>query len=115
MRATPWPQFYHQDILEKEEMQVVYDNIMDINKAFYKRDPNITSVPKDILDRLVDQCSATSSIDNIDHEVERIKQFEAGGLTDICLRLYDKPEESIKLIGEKVMPAFTDSAKQSAA
>jgi hypothetical protein len=95
-------------------MQVVYDTIMDINQAFYKRDPNITSVSKDILDRLVDQCSATSAIKDIDHEVDRIKRFEAGGLTDIALRLYDKPEESIKLIGERVMPAFADSAKSAA-
>jgi 5,10-methylenetetrahydromethanopterin reductase len=115
MRATPWPQFYHHDILPEEDMQVVYDNIMDINKAFYKRDPNITSVSKDILDRLVDQCSSTSAIKYIDHEIERIKQFEAGGLTDIALRLYDKPEDSIRLIGERVMPAFRDSSKQSAA
>ena len=106
MRATPWPQFYHQDILAEDEMQIVYDNIGAINQAFYKRDPNITAVSKDILDRLVDQCSATSSIANIDHEIERIKKFEAAGLTDISLRLYDKPDESIRLIGEKVMPAF---------
>lgn len=106
MRATPWPQFYHHDILEPEEMQVVYDNIMAINQAFYKRDPNITAVPMDILDRLVDQCSATSSLANIDHEIERIKKFEAAGLTDIVLRLYDKPEDAIRVIGERVMPAF---------
>ena len=108
MRATPWPSFYHQDILEPDEMQVVYDNIMAINDAFYKRDPNITAVPQDILDRLVDQCSATSTIDNIDHEIERIRRFAAGGLTDIALRIYDNPEASIKLIGEKVMPAFAE-------
>lgn len=106
MRATPWPQYYHHDILDKEDMQVVYDNIMAINQAFYKRDPNITAVPQDILDRLVDQCSATSSIDNIDHEIARIKKFEASGLTDIVLRLYEKPDDAIRLIGEKVMPAF---------
>jgi alkanesulfonate monooxygenase SsuD/methylene tetrahydromethanopterin reductase-like flavin-dependent oxidoreductase (luciferase family) len=107
MRATPWPQYYHHDILPEEDMQVVYDNIGAINTAFYKRDPNITAVSKDILDRMVDQCSSTSSIDNIDHEIDRIKRFEAGGLTDIALRLYEKPDRSIRLIGEKVMPAFT--------
>jgi len=122
MRATPWPHYYHHDILPEAEMQVVYDNIMSINQAFYKRDPNITTVPKDILDRLVDQCSATSSIANIQHEIDRIKRFEAAGLTDISLRLYDKPEKAIKVIGELVMPSFTDpqdaqqtTAQQSAA
>lgn len=106
MRATPWPAYYHHDILPAEEMQVVYDNIMDINKAFYNRDPDIKSVPRDILDRLVDQCSSTSAISDIDHEIDRIRRFEAGGLTDIALRIYENPEASIRLIGERVMPAF---------
>jgi 5,10-methylenetetrahydromethanopterin reductase len=107
MRATPWPHYYHHDILPEDEMQIVYDNIREINTAYYKRDPDvIKSVPKDILDRLVDQCGSTSSISNIDHEIDRIRRFEAGGLTDIALRVYADPAASIRLIGEKVMPAF---------
>lgn len=106
VRATPYPAFYHHDILSDEEMELVYKNIGAINKAFYKRDPNITELPQDLLDRLVDQCGSTSSIADIDHEIERFKQFEAAGLTDIVLRLYDEPDDAIRLIGEKVMPAF---------
>ena len=106
MRATPWEMFYHRGILPDEDMQKVWDNMGPINRAYYKRDPNIPEVPADILDRLVDQCSSTSTIDNIDHEMDRFKRFEAAGLTDICIRVYDKPENSIRLIGEQVMPAF---------
>jgi len=106
MRATPWPIYYHRGILPDEEMQIVWDNIQAINMAFYKRDPDIKSVPRDILDRLVDQCSSTSSTENIDHEIDRIRRFEEAGLTDIALRLYENPEKSIRLIGERVMPAF---------
>ncbi len=107
MRATPWPAYYHRGILPDEEMQVVWDNILDINTAYYKRDPNIKSVPKDILDRLVDQCSSTSASADIDYEIERLRRFAAGGLTDIALRIYENPEASIRLIGERVMPAFS--------
>ena len=108
MRATPWPQFYHRGILPEDEMQIVWDNLQEINMAYYKRDPSvIKKTPKDILHRLVDQCAATSSIDDLDHEIDRIKRFEDAGLTDICLRVYDKPENSIRLIGERVMPAFS--------
>jgi alkanesulfonate monooxygenase SsuD/methylene tetrahydromethanopterin reductase-like flavin-dependent oxidoreductase (luciferase family) len=108
MRATPWPQFYHKGILPDEEMQIVWDNLKEINMAYYKRDHKlIKNVPKDILDRLVDQCASTSSIDNLDHEIDRLRRFEAAGLTDICLRIYENPEDSIRLIGERVMPAFS--------
>ena len=106
MRATPWKMFYHRGILPDKDMQVVWDNMGPINRAYYKRDPDIPEIPLDILDRLVDQCSSTSTIDNIDHEIKRLKAFEAAGLTDICLRVYDQPEKSISLIGNDVMPAF---------
>ena len=106
MRATPWEMFYHRGILPDEDMQKVWDNMGPINRAYYNRVPDIKDVPLDILDRLVDQCSSTSAIKDIDHEIERFKQFEAAGLTDICIRVYDKPEDSITLIGTKVMPAF---------
>ena len=106
MRATPWPQFYHRDILPEDEMQVVWDHLKEINMAYYKRDPDIKGVPQDILDRLVDQCASTSSIDEIGHEIERIQRFEAAGLTDIALRLYERPDDAIRVIGERVMPAF---------
>jgi len=107
MRATPWPQYYHHDILPEDEMQLIYANLKEINTAYYKRDPGvIRSVPKDILNRLVDQCSSTSAISNLDHEIDRLRRFEAAGLTDIALRVYADPAASIRLIGERVMPAF---------
>lgn len=107
MRATPWPQFYHHGILPDDEMQLVWDNLKEINMAYYKRDPDIKGVPQDILDRLVDQCGSTSAIDDLDHEIDRIQRFEAAGLTDIALRIYENPDDSIRLIGERVMPAFS--------
>ena len=87
-------------------MQVVWDNLPAINMAYYKRDPNIKGVPEDILARLVDQCSSTSAISDLDHEIDRLRRFEAAGLTDIALRIYENPDDSIRLIGERVMPAL---------
>lgn len=107
MRATPWPQFYHQGILPEDEMQLVWDHLKEINMAYYNRDPDIKGVPQDILDRLVDQCASTSAIADLEHEIDRIRRFEAAGLTDIALRLYENPDDAIRLIGERVMPAFS--------
>ena len=44
-----------------------------------------------------------SDLDNI---IERLKKFEAGGLTDIALRVHDDQEEAIRIIGEAVAPAL---------
>jgi hypothetical protein len=35
-----------------------------------------------------------------------VKKFEAAGLNEIGFRLYDDPAESIRLIGEEVIPAL---------
>lgn len=106
VRVTPWPVYYHRGILPDEDMQVVWDNLPAINQAFFNKDPNIKNIPQDILDRLVDQCSSTSSIADLDHEIDRLRRFEAAGLTDIALRIYANPDDSIRLVGERVMPAL---------
>jgi len=106
VRVTPWPVYYHRGILPDADMQVVWDNLPAINQAFFRKSPDIQGIPRDILDRLVDRCSSTASIAELDTEIDRIRQFEAAGLTDIALRIYANPENSIRLIGERVMPAL---------
>jgi hypothetical protein len=41
------------------------------------------------------------------HKFDRIQSFEAAGLTDVALRLYENPDEAIRLVGGRVMPAFS--------
>jgi hypothetical protein len=42
----------------------------------------------------------------MDRIIDEVKQFEANGLTEIALRVYAEPAGCIRLIGERVMPAF---------
>jgi hypothetical protein len=35
-----------------------------------------------------------------------LRQFEAAGLTEIALRIYENPADTIRLIGERVAPAL---------
>jgi alkanesulfonate monooxygenase SsuD/methylene tetrahydromethanopterin reductase-like flavin-dependent oxidoreductase (luciferase family) len=109
-RVTPWPAYheYHSGILPDEEMQMVYDNTDALNRAFYGQDPNIPEIPREILDKLCKRCTSASSLDEIDHEIDRMKKFKEAGLTDIALRVYENPEWAIKTIGERVIPALAD-------
>jgi alkanesulfonate monooxygenase SsuD/methylene tetrahydromethanopterin reductase-like flavin-dependent oxidoreductase (luciferase family) len=104
-RVTPWPAYYHRGILPDEEMRVIWDNTEALNRAFYAQDSNIPEIPREILDRMCRRCTACSSIDELDFEIDRLKKFAAAGLTDICIRVYENPEAAIELIGERVMPA----------
>ena len=107
-RVTPWPAYheYHSGILPDEEMQVVYDNTDALNRAFYGQYSNIPEIPREILDKLCRRCTSSSSLDEIDFEIDRMKKFADAGLTDIALRVYENPEWAIKIIGERVIPAL---------
>jgi hypothetical protein len=55
--------------------------------------------------------AACSPLANIDREIERLKEFEAAGLTDIALRVYGDAKEAIRIIGEHVLPEFDKPAQ----
>jgi alkanesulfonate monooxygenase SsuD/methylene tetrahydromethanopterin reductase-like flavin-dependent oxidoreductase (luciferase family) len=104
-RVTPWPAYYH-EVLPEEEMQLIWDNTNALNRAFYNKTSDIPELPRDLLDKLCRCCSSCAPVSELDREIEKMQQFKAAGLTDICLRIYQEPEKSIKLIGERVLPAL---------
>ena len=87
-------------------MQVIWDNIEPLNRAFYSQDPNIPEIPRDLLDKLCMRCTSASPLSEIDHEIDRLREFEKAGLTDIALRVYKNPDEAIRIIGDRVIPAL---------
>ena len=105
-RVTPWPTYYHRGILDDDEMQVVWDNTEALNRAFYGKTSDIPEIPRGILDKLCRRCTASSPVDELENEIERLRRFEEAGLTDIALRVYENPEDAIQLIGERVIPAL---------
>jgi hypothetical protein len=77
--------------------------------ALRKRSPDIEGVPERIIDQLIDNLTSTASVDEIDKEIERLRAFAKAGLTEIALRIYEEPEATIKLLGERVVPALADA------
>ena len=75
-------------------------------KSYFANSPDVEGISDSIMDALVDNITLTGDYDDIDRQIDTLKQFEAGGLTEFGLRLYENPAESIKLLGERVVPAF---------
>jgi hypothetical protein len=50
--------------------------------------------------------TATGDLNDLDREIERFRQFESMGLTEISLRLHDDPMDALQIIGEQVVPAL---------
>lgn len=75
-------------------------------KSYFANSPVVEGVPDRIMDALVENITLTGDLNEIDKQIDILKKFEAAGFTEFGLRLYDDPADSIKLIGEKVVPAF---------
>lgn len=76
--------------------------------ALRRRSPDIEGVPERIIDTLVENLTSCASIDEIDKEIERLQEFRRAGLTEIALRIYDDPAETIHVIGQRVVPALAN-------
>ncbi len=74
--------------------------------ALRRRSPDITGVPDRVVQLLVDNLTSCAALADLDKEIDRLRRFEAAGLTEIALRIYENPEETIRIIGERVVPAL---------
>ena len=66
----------------------------------------VDGVPDEVLDAMVENLAFVGAIADIDKQADKLRRFEAAGLGAIALRLYADPAESIRLIGERVVPAL---------
>lgn len=104
LRGMLYPN-YTEVVLEKEESDLVQKHMGAFWRAFGDRSGNIQGVPEDIVNKLIDRISSTGDLNDIDREIERMKELEAAGLNEIALRVHDDPATGIKLIGEHIVPA----------
>lgn len=75
-------------------------------RAFHERSGTIENVPEAIVESLIDNLTLTASVDELDDRLAVLHQFADTGLTHLTLGLHEDPADSIKLIGERVMPAL---------
>jgi len=106
VRGTIYDHYIY-DVVDDDEAKIVEANIGSFARAYYNKDPHIAGVPDEIIDKIIAHGTSASSLDNIDREIERLREFERAGLNEISLCLYDDPEESIRIIGEHVVPALS--------
>ena len=75
-------------------------------KAFAAGSHEVDGVPDRILDALVDNVTIAGSPDNLEPVLAKLRHFKAAGLGGVALRLYADPAASIRLIGERIIPAL---------
>jgi len=86
-----------------------YDVIEAHKKEIYQmpilKTSSVPGVPDMLLEKLVDHLTLTGHISEVDQKIEHLLELKQAGLTDVALELREDPAASIKLIGEKVIPA----------
>jgi len=98
--------FWIDPFLSAAEVKQVRDNMRSFWTQLQKRDGVIENVPEPLVDKLVENLTLTASTQELDERIEVLHEFAAAGLTHITLGLHDDAADAIRLIGERVVPAF---------
>lgn len=94
------------EFLDADGVDAVMSNVAAFWQAFRAGTPVIDGVPDEVLDSMVDHLTFSGTPDSLDGQIDKLRQFEAVGLDAISLRLYADPAASIRLLGERVIPAL---------
>jgi hypothetical protein len=94
-------------LLDPEEAQLVRDKYRNFLVAGVTGTGDIKGVSPDLVQRLIDAVSSSGDYGDIDREVERYRAMERAGLTDLALRVFEDPMESLRVIKERVIPHFS--------
>ena len=98
---------YLAPFLNAEDLELVRTNLMAFVNAWRNNTHIIEGIPDRIVNALVDGLTLCGDFDGLDRIIDELKEFERKGLTEIALRIYDDPVGSIRLIGERVIPALS--------
>ncbi len=93
-------------LLDAEEAQIVRDNYRNFLLAGVTGSGDIKDVAPELVQKLIDNVASAGDYGDIDREVARFKAMEAAGLTDLALRVFDDPWQSLEILRERVIPQF---------
>ncbi len=98
---------YLAPFLNEEDLELVRTNLIAFVNAWRNNTHIIEGIPDRIVNALVDGLTLCGDFDDLDRIIDELKEFERKGLNEIALRIYDDPVGSIRLIGERVIPALS--------
>jgi 5,10-methylenetetrahydromethanopterin reductase len=109
-RAEMLPPYIGLDhLLGPDEAQIVKDNFRNMMMADITGSGEIKGMSPDLVQRIVDAVCSAGDLNDLEHELDRFRQMEAAGITDLALRVFDDPFDALKIIRERVIPQFPGS------
>jgi alkanesulfonate monooxygenase SsuD/methylene tetrahydromethanopterin reductase-like flavin-dependent oxidoreductase (luciferase family) len=98
--------WYISPFLDLGECELVQQHFASFAQAYILGSPVIEGVPDKLVTKLVENLTFTGTPDDIDAFIDEMLAFKSAGLNEFAIRLYDNPEQSIRLIAERVLPAL---------
>ena len=98
--------WFLETFLDEEEIQIVDKNRGNIFKAYKQKTDVIEGVPDAIVDKLVDNLSMAGDLDDVDRHIETLRRYRDMGLDEVALKLHEDQAAAIRVIGERIRPAF---------
>lgn len=92
--------------LNDEECAIVEAHRSAFLKAFLDHSEEIEGVPDAIVDSLVENLTFAGDEGSIEKTIDHLRAYERAGLDEIALKVHLGPDEAIRLIGERVVPAL---------
>jgi 5,10-methylenetetrahydromethanopterin reductase len=98
--------WYVSPFLDESECAAVEKHFPAFAAAYVQNSPQVEGVSDALVDKLVDNLTWTGTEADIERIVGEMLAFREAGVTELAIRLYDQPEDSIRLIAERVMPVL---------
>ncbi len=92
--------------LAPDDVALVMASQAAFARAFAAGSHVVDGVPDRILDALVDNVTISGTPDNLEPVLAKLQHLKAAGLGGVALRLYADPAASIRLIGQRIIPAL---------
>ncbi|MCC5794288.1 MAG: LLM class flavin-dependent oxidoreductase [Chromatiales bacterium] len=89
-----------------EDYDIIEANRERIYAAAQMAEPVVPGVPDRILDALVENLTLTGDHGDLPSIIGHLRAMQDAGLTHVALELRQEPARSIRLIGEKILPAI---------
>ena len=100
----PW---FTETFLDRQTAALVAEKKPAFLQAFLSKSPHIEGVPEAVVDQLVEHLTLTGDESDIDRIARHLGDLEAAGMDEVALRLHAEPEEGLRLIGERLLPALS--------
>ena len=92
--------------MSQEDYDIIEAHKTEIYQMPFKGTHSVPGFPQRIMDELIDNITLAGTPDDLDRIIEHLAELKQAGMDEIALELHQQPDVSIKLIGEKVIPAL---------